>query len=301
MFLATNGRTISPTKTGLCTNTNDINKSKNLNAPGTIANLCNSKTLKKNYVSSGTSNNETNMYNNQNVMKQQSRNFAKSLINESIVGNKIKEIGDNITEKQKNRNKETTHETRNANSSIKFNYTLHPASSVKKNQFLNMHVDKTLFQKNVQNKPEFPRRLYPYRIRDLEDIPVTQRSNINSVMNTKFQRFVANVPSKSNLPGNIGFDRDQIKNDIIVCTKRHAKKNEKTINDLRSLPTIEKTIEDNCILHTHLTEKEMKPTYLKKNKTVYNRISEHSLKKRFFEKLLSKGFIRLQNNSPCDK
>lgn len=265
---------------------------------GTIANSCNPKTLKKNYISLNTLVNKAKMHNNQNVMKRRSWSHPKSLINESIMGNK--ETSNSITEKQGNRNKEITHETWNANSFVKLNNRMsHPASSVETSQFLKMHVGKTLFQKNVQNKPGFPKRLYPYRIRDLEDTRVTQKSDVNSITNTKFGISIANVPlaSKSNLSGNAGFSCDQMKNDIIVCNNRHTKKNE---NDLKSLVTVEENVEDNYTSYsigkeTKLDNVKQPSTCLKKDKAVYDLISAHSLmNRRFFEKLRDKGLVRPQ-------
>ncbi|XP_019700803.1 uncharacterized protein LOC105191588 isoform X2 [Harpegnathos saltator] len=219
--------TVLSVKAGSSKDTNDTDKSDNLSALGTIMNLHDSKILKGNYVSLGTLNNEAKMHSNQYVIRQQNWiGRPKFLMNETTVRNKLRETSNNMTEKQENRNKKVIHETGDANSFVKLNHMLHLASPARTSQFLRMHVDKTLFQNNSQNKTEFPKRLYPYRIRDSKDTPVAQKSNVDSVTNTKFRISVTNFPvaSKPNLSTNTGISCNKMKNDIIASSDKYLKK-----------------------------------------------------------------------------
>lgn len=271
--LASNNNTVSPTKAVLSEDADKTDKLERLNAFGAIANSLNPKTLKRNYVSSDTLNSKAKMRSNQNVIERRNWSRAKLLTNEAM-GSKLKENSNNIAEKWGNRNKEMTHEIWIANPFLKLNHMMQPASSVETSQSLKMHVDKTLCQK----KSEFPKRLYPYRIRDSEDTSVTQRCNLNTITNISFGMSVANSPLvfKHSLSGNIGLNRDETSND------KRAKKKANSTNGTRSLVTIEESVEDNCV--PHLIEKEARPknakvpsTCLTKDKTVFDLTSACNL------------------------
>lgn len=260
--------------------------------------ITNPKVLKRNYVSLDTLNSKTKMCNNQNVcvIKRRSWSRTQSLISEAIMRNKQKKTSNDITEKLGN--KEITQSTWNANPLKLNNHMLYSASPVGTSQFLKMHV-KTLFQNNFQNIPELPKCLYPYKIRCSKDISVIQRSNVNPITNTKFGISVANFPlaSKPNLSRNIGFNRNQMSKDIIVSNNKYVKTNTKTTNGLRSLITVEKSV-DSCVPYS--IEKvakldNVKPRSMRLTKDKSDLMSVRSLvNRRFFEKLQDKGLVKQQ-------